>query len=189
MKLQAAVALALLAAPAEARKPAPRAEEVRTSGTVYKTEVYARSGLLVVVDKDGRTEDYGMRRTTKIFRDGKEATFDAALIGDLVLRASYDPKTKVLSVLELKPAGTAAAGPVKGEVALTDAIKGTLSVRLGKGAVREFAVVETTKILQLSEGQPAKEVAFETAAVGDAVEVRSADGKTADEIRLRPGAR
>ena len=163
-----------------------------TPGTVFETK---KGGRLVIVDKDGRREEYRVRRDTKVFRDGKKADFEHELIGDVVIRGRYDPKTKILKVLELKTSTVAAppvlppAGPAKGEVALADAIKGTLSVRVGNGITRDFSVTAATKVLALSEGNPSHEVLFETVAVGDSVEVRSADGKTADEIRVRPSAR
>ena len=146
------------------------------------------------MDKDGRTEEYRMRRGTKVLRDGKRADPERALIGDAVIRGTYDPKSKVLTLLELRSGVQAAPAAlpgetVKGEVALADAIKGTLSVRVRKGVLHEFAVGDATKILAAVEGKPAREVLFETVAVGDAVEVRSADGRLADEIRVRPGAR
>ncbi len=179
----AALLLAALAARAAAAPLRP--------GTVYKTE---KGGGLVIVDKNGRTEEYRMRRDTKVFRDGKKADFEHELIGDVVISGTYDPKTKVLTLLELKSGVQAAPADlpektVKGEVALTDAIKGTLSVRAGKGVLHEFTLGDATKVLISAEGKPEKEVAFETVAVGDAVEVRSADGRLADEIRVRPGAR
>lgn len=181
--LAAALLLSALAVQADAAPLTP--------GTVFKTE---EGGNLVIVDKDGRTEGYLLRRGTKVMRDGKKTDSDHALIGDVVIRGTYDPKTKVLTLLELKSGLKAAPAVlpeknVKGEVAMADAIKGTLSVRVGKGALREFAVGDATKILAAAEGKPEREVTFETVAVGDAVEVRSADGRLADEIRVRPGAR
>lgn len=175
----AALCLAALAAGAGAA-PLPR-------GTVYKTE---EGGGLVVVDKDGRAREYRIGRATKISRDGKPSSAERALIGDVVVRGAYDPKTKILSLLELKSGVQAApvALPPKtvtGEVAMADAIKGALSVRTGKGALRDFVVGEETRILSLLEGQPAREVPFETVSVGDAVEVFSSDGIKADEIRVR----
>ena len=150
-----------------------------TPGTVFKTD---EDGGLVIVDKHGRAEEYRMRRATKILRDGRVSDSDRALIGDVVIRGTYDPKTKRLTLLELKTSA------VKGEVALSDAIKGTLSVRVRKGVLREFTVSDATKILSSSEGKPEREVLFETVAVGDAVEVRSADGRLADNIRVRPSS-
>lgn len=113
----------------------------------------------------------------------------ALLLSALAARAAAAPLTpKLKSGLKAAPAALPAK-VVKGEVALTDAIKGILSVRVGKGALREFSVGDATKILACAEGKPETEAAFETVSVGDAVEVRSADGRLADEIRVRPGAR
>ena len=181
--LAAALLLAALAAGADAAPLTP--------GTVFKTE---EGGGVVIVDKDGRTEVYRMKRATRIIRDGKKETPENTLVGDVVIRGAYDPKTKVLTLLELKSGVLAAPAAlpdqtVKGEVALTDAINGTLSVRVRKGVLREFIVADATKVLAAIDGKPAKEVLFETIAVGDPVEVRTTDGRTADEIRVRPGAR
>lgn len=179
----------------------------RVSGTVLTAEVasdpQAGAGSLVIVDKGGRTAQYAVLGTTRVTRDGKDVKFDNALIGDLVVRAKYDPKTKTLTVLDLKSSGVVkpakkdaaapaqAAGPatVDGEVAFADAIKGALSVRLAPGRTRDFAVTEATKVLREKSEAPAQEIGFENVSVGDSVEVRSADGKTADSIRVRPAAR
>lgn len=179
-------ALMLLAALAASATAAPL-----TPGTVFKTD---EGGGLVIVDKAGRTTQYQTDRDTKVMRDGKKEDFEHALIGDAVIRGTYDPKTKVLTLLELKSGAQAAPAvlpskTVKGEVALADAINGTLSVRVRKGVLREFSVTDATKVTALAEGKPAQEVLFETVAVGDAVEVLSADGRTADEVRVRPVAR
>jgi hypothetical protein len=182
-------------------------------GTVLTAEVasdpfadnVSGAGSMVIVDKDGNTADYSVIGTTRLTRDGKKIAFDTALIGDLVVRAEFDPNTKTLNVLDLLSPGAAApakkeAHPaatgkssapatVKGEVAFADTLKGTLSVRTGKGRTREFAVVETTAVLRETADGPAREIGFETVSIGDAVEVRSRDGKTADQIRIRPAAR
>ena len=176
----------------------------RVTGTVLAAEIAAEApesgaGSLTIVDKAGQTASYSVLGTTRVTRDGKDVKFDTALIGDLVVRAKFDPKTKTLTVLDLKSSGIvkpakkaaapAAPANVSGEVAFADAIKGLLSVRSGKDATREFSVAETTKVLRETAGKPAQEVGFETVAVGELVEVSSRDGKTADEIRVRPAAR
>jgi hypothetical protein len=191
----AAALLALLAAAA-----APALGATRVTGKVLTAEVSPDqngAGDLVIVDKGGRTSRYEVEGKTRVTRDGKPVPFEETLVGDMVLRAKYDPKSKVLTVLDLKssgvekPAKTAAkpeAAYVTGEVAFTDAIKGTLSVRQGPGRTRDFAVTDATKVLRV-KAEGAQEIAFETVAVGELVEVRSADGKTADSIRVRPAAK
>ena len=213
--VSAALAAILTMGAASAR--AADAPETRLSGTVLTAEVandpfadnVSGAGSLVIADKAGHTESYSVLGTTRLTRDGKAVVFDSTLVGDMVVKATFDPKTKLLTVLDLKSAAApvswaetaakpsketksakaAAPAPVSGEVAFADAIKGILSVRAGKGRTRKFAVVETTAVLRETADGPAKEVGFETVAVGDAVEVRSRDGKTADEIRVRPAAR
>lgn len=192
-------AAAALAALLMIAAPAARAA-TRVSGTVLSAEVgtgsQAGENRLVVVDKAGQTSSFSVDGLTRVTRDGKDIKFDTTLIGDLVVRARYNPKTKILTVLDLKSSGAAkpatkasAPASVSGEVAFADAIKGELSVRTGKGATRGFAVAETTKVLRETAGKPSLEVGFETVAVGDSVEVFSRDGKTADQIRVRPAAR
>lgn len=182
---------------------ASSARAATLSGKVLTAEVASDSadgsGDLVIVDKGGRTARYEVAGTTRVTRDGKPASFDETLVGDMVVRAKYDPKTKVLTVLDLKSSGTekkaakpapkAEAAYVTGEVAFTDAIKGTLSVRQGPGRTRDFAVTDATKVLRVKAEGPTQEIGFENVAVGDLVEVRSADGKTADSIRIRPAAK
>jgi hypothetical protein len=192
---------------------APAPSETRDSGTILTAEVandpfadnVSGAGSLVIVNKTGRSESFSVVGTTRLTRDGKAIVFDdkTALIGDLVVLAKFDPKTKVLTVLDLKsapppipwnqPAATAAKAPAKGtvsgEVAYADAIKGLLSVKTGKGRTKKFAVADTTTVLRESADGSAREIGFETVMVGDSVDVRSRDGKTADQIRVRPAAR
>ncbi len=202
MNRRAALALAAaLAAPAfaAAAPAAPAREPPGPSGKILRTEASddaaSGGGTLTVVDKAGKTTEYSVNGATRVMRDGKKIPFDTALIGDLVVRAKYDPKTKTLSVLELKSSGTpkpaAAPAPasVSGEVAFADAIAGRISVRLGPGLTREFAVGEGTKVVREVSGKTPLEAGFETVAVGDSVEVRSRDGKNADSIRVRAPAR
>jgi len=193
----AAALIALLAAAV-----APALGATRVAGKVLTAEVAPDSengaGDLVIVDKGGRTARYEVADTTRVTRDGKPATFDSALVGDMVVRAKYDPKTKVLTVLDLKSSGEAkpAKSPAKpeaayvtGEVAFADAIKGTLSVRQGPGRTRDFIVTEATKVLRVKAEGQTQEIGFENVSVGDPVEVRSTDGKNADSIRVRPAAK
>ena len=214
-RFAAAALTAMLTAGAIPAKAAADATETRVSGTVLTAEVandpfadnVSGAGSLVIADKTGHTESYSVLGTTRLTRDGKPAVFDSTLVGDMVVKATFDPKTKLLTVLDLKSAAApiswsepapapkaakaakTAPATVTGEVAFADAIKGLLSVRSGKGRTRKFAVVETTTVLREAADGPAQEVGFETVAVGDAVEVRSRDGKTADQIRVRPAAR
>ena len=165
-----------------------------TSGTVLKAD--AETDSLVIVDKAGQTSSYSINGRTKVTSDGKDVKFDNDLIGELVVRAKFNPKTKTLTVLDLKSsAGTlkpvkkaAAPETVSGEIAFADALKGTLSVKTGKGATRDFVVAETTKVLRRAADKPASEIGLENVMVGDAVEVDTRDGKTADQIVVRPAA-
>ena len=213
--LLSAVIVALLAAFAPAARAAA-ATETRDSGTVLTAEVAddpwgggGAAGSLVIVDKAGDTAGYSVLGTTRVTRDGKDTKFDTSLVGNLVVRAMFDPATKTLTVLDLKspaavkaskkvplkaakavkPAMAAKPVLVTGEVAFADAIKGELSVRAGKDRTLKFAVVETTTVLLETPGKPAQEIGFDTVAVGEAVEVRSHDGKTADQIRVHAAAR
>jgi hypothetical protein len=194
----AAAALAAILTVGAAAARAADAPEARVAGTVLMAQVSSDpgAGSLVILDKAGRSTKYSVRDTTHLTRDGKDIKFDTTLIGDLVVRAKFDPKTKTLTLLDLKSFGSvkpsknaAAPATFSGEVAFADAVKGELSVRKGKGATREFAVVETTKVLRETADKPAREAGFETVTVGELVEVRTRDGKTADEIRVRPAAR
>ena len=197
MKLLAAAALiALLAA------SAPALGATAAGGKVLNAEITPDagdgSGKLVIVDKGGRTSRYGIDSATHVTKDGKPAAFEETLVGDLVVRAKYDPKTKVLTVLDLKSttesksSKASAAKPeaayVAGEVAFADALKGTLSVKQGPGKTRDFIVTDATKVLRV-KGDSTQEIGFENVNVGDPVEVRSTDGKTADSIRVRPAAK
>jgi len=213
----AALAALLTAGAASARAadaPAKTADvsETRDSGTILTAEVatdpfsdnVSGAGSLVITDKAGRTESYSVLGTTRLTRDGKPIVFDSTLVGDLVVKAAFDPKTKLLTVLDLKSApppiswtqaspkpakpAKAVKGTVTGEVAFTDALKGLLSVKTGKGRTRKFAVVDATTVLRETADGAAQEIGFESVAIGDAVEVRSRDGKTADQIRVRPAA-
>ncbi|MCR4294734.1 MAG: hypothetical protein NUW21_04320 [Elusimicrobia bacterium] len=172
--------LALTAAAAEA----PLA---KASGKVLKSQSKIapssggpvfREGRLTIAGKRG-DEDYKATPRTKVTLDGKPAKFPkAAVAGALVLKALYDPATRELASLDLK------SGPVLGEIANTDILTGALSVRSADKSLREFVVPENAKIRREADGK-AEAIPFEALEVGDAVEVFSADGKTAVEIHAR----
>ncbi len=195
-RLTGAAAFVLLALTSAAAEPKPKAEPTRLSGKVVKTSSKIspgadgplfREGKLTMTDKADRVSELKATPKTKITLDGKPAQFKAALPGTVILRALYDPNTKELSALDLKsgPRPEApideAPGLVIGEVANTDVLKGTLSVRTGPQSVRELAVTDQTEIV----GKDGKAVAFETLKIGDAVEADSKDGKSAAVVRLR----
>jgi hypothetical protein len=195
----AACALAAAAFADVSPSPWPRRPRPAASRKILKTETDPASatgdGKVTVVDDAGKKTEFPVNAATRVMRDGKKVSFDTALIGDLVVLAKFDPKTKTLSVLELrsgtdKPAAAAPpSGRVLGEVAFADALKGELSVKLGAGRTRTFGIGEKTKIVREAEGKPAAEADFATVKVGDSVEVLSGDGKTADEIRVRAASR
>lgn len=196
-----AVLVSLSAFAADA--PKPKAALARTSGKILKAQSKLapgsdgpsfRDGRVTIFDKADHTEEFKVTPKTKVTLDGKPAKFQkAAVTGALVLKGLYDPNTKELASLDLKsvpkPAADAddarSAGTVHGEVANTDVLKGVLSVRTADKSVREFSVPETAKIQRESAGKPAADILIEAIKVGDAVEVHSADGKTALEIHVR----
>lgn len=194
-----AAAFALLVALSASAAP------MRTAGKVLKAQSKIapspdgpvfHEGRVTILDKADHVEEFKATKRTKVTLDGKPAKFQkAAVPGALVLKALYDPKTKELASLDLKsgPKPDAddpkAAETVRGEVANTDVIKGVLTVRTGRQAISEFTVPETAKIVREAEGKPGAAVPFEALQVGDAVEVFSADGKTAVEIHARAAAR
>jgi hypothetical protein len=200
----AAAALAAILAGASPSRAAD-APAALVKGRVLTAEVAddpwggpGAAGSLVIADKAGQTAEYSVDGTTRVTRDGKKIKFDKTLVGDAVVRATYDPQTKVLTLLDLqspsgekaaKKAAKAEAAFVTGEVAFADAIKGTLSVRQGSGKTRDFAVSDATKVLRSKAEGQAQEIGFESVSIGDPVEVRSRDGKTADTIRIRPAAK
>ncbi len=140
-----------------------------------------RDGRLTMTDKAGRVEELKANPRTKVTLNGKPAQFKAAIPGTIVLRAQYDPATKMLLALDLKSGPKdAAPGRVTGELAGTDVLKGTLSVRTGPNSTRDYAVTEATAI----EGRDAKPLALESLKPGDAVEVDSRDGKAAASVRV-----
>lgn len=179
-----AAALAALLALTTAAAEAPLA---KTSGKVLKSQSKIapssggpvfREGRLTIAGKAG-DEEYKATPRTKVTLDGKPAKFaKAAVAGATALKALYDPATKELASLDLK------SGPFAGEVANTDILTGALSVRAADKSLREFVVPENAKIRREDDGKAA-EIPFEALQVGDAVEVYSADGRTAVEIRAR----
>lgn len=194
-----AAAFALLVALSASAAPS------RTAGKILKAQSKIapsadgpvfHEGRVTIHDKADHVEEFKATKRTKVTLDGKPAKFQkAAVPGALVLKALYDPKTKELSSLDLKsgPKPDAddpkTAETVRGEVANTDVIKGVLTVRTGRQAISEFSVPETAKIVREAEGKPDAPIPFEALQVGDAVEVHSKDGKTADEIHARAAAR
>jgi hypothetical protein len=188
----ACVLLTLSAAAADA----PKVKPTRLAGIVVKSSSKIspgadgpvfREGRLTMADKADRSEELKANPKTKVTLDGKPSTFKAATPGTLILRALYDPNTKILSVLDLKsvareaPPGDLPGGTVTGEVANTDVLKGTVSVRLGPQSNREYAVTEQTTVV----GADGKALQFEGVKIGDAVEVESKDGKSASVVRVR----
>lgn len=190
-----AAALAVLAALSAS------AATMRTAGKVLKAQSKIapsadgpafREGRVTILDKADHVEEFKATPRTKVSLDGKPAKFQkAAAPGAIVLKALYDPKTKELASLDLKSGpkpdadDPAAADTTRGEVANTDVLKGVLTVRTGRQAIREFTVPETARIVREAEGKPGEAIPFEALQVGDAVEVHSADGKAAVEIHVR----
>ena len=201
--LAAALAVLVPLSASAAGAPKAKAELSRTAGKIVKLQSRIapssdgpkfRDGRVTIFDKADHTEEFKVTAKTKVTLDGKPAKFQkAAAIGALVLKALYDPSSKELASLELKSGprivadadDSKLAGTVHGEVANTDVLKGVLSVRSADKSVREYIVPETAKILREAEGKPAADILIEAIKVGDAVEVHSADGKTALEIHVR----
>jgi len=225
---RAALAALLASSSVAAAAPETAAPGTRASGTVITAEVVAdpfgsggNAGSLVIAE-NGFSVQYSVIGTTRLTQDGKIVQFDNTLVGDVVVRAQFDPQTKTLTVLDLKspyadsavvvppatlalpgtsktPPGNPAPTPkadapariyvVGGEVALADAIKGILSVRSGKGRTRRFDVNDKTIVQREAADESTSPVGFVTVSVGDIVEVRSGDGRTADKITIRPSLR
>lgn len=181
----AASGAASAAAPS-ARKPAPLA---RASGRIAKAE----AGRLTLSDETGVLGEFILDAATKITCDGRKTAAKAAAPGacDRALKVLYDAKTRRVRVLELSTTlksdmNDAKTRPsVSGEIAATDVLAGTLSVRLGGGSTLPFKVGDAAKILRETEGKAPEPVPFESLKVGERVDVRSADWKSADEILVR----
>lgn len=199
--LAAALAVLVPLTAAAAGAPKPKAELSRTAGKIIKAQAKLspspdgpvfHEGRVTIFDKADHTEEFKATPRTKVTLDGKPAKFQkAAVIGAIALKALYDPNTKELAVLDLKsgprpdaddPAGS---GVVLGEVAGTDVFKNVLTVRSADRTVHEFVVPEKARVVREAEGRPAEPIGLEKLMVGDAVEVHSADGKSADEIHAR----
>lgn len=199
------LAASALAAPAPAKKKA--AALSRTSGRIVKASVKMASGKkgpkvtegqVTISDDAGHLEDFHVDARTRVTCDGKKAAFEkVAMPGvcDRAARVAYELETKHVRVLELKSAVKADADEaqgranVTGEVASTDVLAGSISVRLGGGTTLDFKVGPDTKVLAEAEGKPAEAVPFESVKVGDRVEVHSKNMKDADELHVRAPAR
>lgn len=207
--MRTAAALLLLLAAGAAAAPRPRAKAkpaapapARPFGTVLKSSskispgsdgpVFREGRVTILLDGTEVSEEFKATPRTKITLDGKAAKFKAAVAGALVLRADPDPKTKELRSLDLKSAprpddGGAvtetsyAPGPVTGEVANIDVLKGVLSLRIGRQTMRDLLVDERTRIA----GESGHPLAFEAIKIGDGIDAQSADGRTATEILVR----
>lgn len=193
MKLAAALVLLTLGASAA---PAPSkifGKVVKSSSKISPGAdgpVFREGRLTVAREKTGEDEEFKATAKTRVTLDGKPAKFKAAVPGTVILRAAFDPKTNILAAIDLKSAPRAelpppepvlVTGRVSGEVANTDALKGILSVRVGKGDTRDYAVTERSRIAG-SSGAP---MTFDSIKIGDAVELQTPDGKSADEILVR----
>jgi hypothetical protein len=187
--------LAALSGSTWAAAPAPKAKPValRASGRVLKIS----TGRLTLADDAGHLEEFAFDVKTKATCDGHKFPLMKVATPGVCDRASkllYDP-TKRISVLELKSAVKADVDDAKGrpnasgEVAATDVLAGQLSVRLGGGAMLNFKIVPATKIFFEAEGAAPAEKPFEAVKIGDRVEVRSKDWKTADDIHFRGAER
>ncbi|MEK7388352.1 MAG: hypothetical protein AAB036_01495 [Elusimicrobiota bacterium] len=109
----------------------------------------------------------------------------AALLLASLAPAAPGPKKKApLKAPRPTPAAPVHPGRVAGEVANTDVIGNTISVRCADKTTREYRVSETTRVVRQIKGKP-ETVPFEDIAVGEPVELFSTDGKTAREIRAR----
>ncbi len=193
MKLAAACLLLTLGAAAAAPPSKIFGKIVKSSSKISPGAdgpVFREGKLTIAREKTGEEEEFKATAKTRVTLDGKPAKFKAAMPGVVILRAAFDPKTKILAAIDLKSAPRAelppaeavlATGRVSGEVANTDALKGLLSVRVGPGDTRDYAVSERSRIAG-SSGTP---MSFDSIKVGDAVEVQTADGKSADEVLVR----
>ncbi|MBI3564557.1 MAG: hypothetical protein HY079_05100 [Elusimicrobia bacterium] len=194
---------ALGAAPAPAKPAAKKAAAATsvargrvTSAELDKGSGKTKSGRLTLADDAGHLEQYLVDARTKTTCDGKKvASWEKQAMPGACERAvvTYESHTKRALTLELKSALKADADDVKagraavnGEVAVTDALAGKVTVRMGGGSNLEFKVTDATKIVREAKGKPAEPIGLEAVKVGDRVEVHSRDWKTAEEIHVAP---
>lgn len=148
-----------------------------------------REGKLTMTTKAGEQLELKITPKTKVTVDGKPAKYEkSAAPGTGVARALFDPKTKVATVLDLKAAPRKAQGGaevVRGEVAATDILKNTVSVRVGKDQIRDFDVPETARVRRAAGDAEASAATLDAVRVGDAVEVETSEGKTAVSVSAR----
>jgi hypothetical protein len=189
-RIAAAVCAVILAVPAAAAPAKKKARPVSplnsTSGVIVSLET--KHGLhLTLQDGAGHLEHLALTRGTRVTRAGKKAGFKDLKTGDRVTKAVYVPATKrvVRMTVAAKDADDARPADAQGEVAGTDVLGGSISVRLGGGATMSFKVGDATKILREAAGAAPQPVALESVKVGERVEVRTKDWKTADEIHVR----
>ncbi len=120
----------------------------------------------------------------------------ALIVGLWATAAAPAKKTKRASAAKSKASAAAKAKAeaspaaprptISGEIALTDIIGRKMKVRLGGGANIDFVIGEGTKVTRAVEDKPDAAIAFETLKIGERVEIRTLDWKTADEIRVGP---
>ncbi len=160
------------------------------TGQIVKTEPAGKGVKITITDGAGHLADYSADARTKTTCDGKTAAWDKDAVPgacDRVVKGRYEKRSKRLVSLELASALKADAAAAKtratiaGEIAVVDVLTGKLSVRLGGGGNIDFKVGDATKVTRADKDAP-----FESLKVGERVEVRSADWKTADEIRVSP---
>ena len=174
---------AAVAASAASSQPKRGGPPQVASGRVLKSHAtYApgkggpmlKDGRLTIVDDAGHVEEFKVSRRTTVRCDGKRADFGqtaSPTACGIVDKAYFDARTKELLALELKR-GSGEALELRGEVAGTDVMARKVSIRLAAGSTLEFAVAEG--------------VAIEALKIGDLVELRSKDGRSADELHVRP---
>jgi len=195
-----AEALALLLPFAALAADAPKKEPARMAGTITKADARLspssdgpvfKHGRVTIVDKAEKTEELKAVPRTKVTLDGKPAKFQkAAAAGMIVLKALYDPATKELASLDLKsppsrPKAENEAEAVRGEIAGTDIVRNVLTLRVDRQKVMDFIVADGTTIKREIPGKLPEPVALESLQVGDAVELYTADGRTALTILAR----
>ncbi len=200
LALCAVLAAPAAAAPAPAKKAAARRPVSRlntTSGTIVKIEL--GQGHVTLRDGAGHLEDLAATKASRLIRLGRRARLKDLRVGDYATKAVYEPGTKRVLRMTVAPAAKAAPAAkdrddagradAQGEVAGTDVIGGSISVRMGGGATMSFKVGDATKIVREAPDAPTRAIPLEAVKVGDAVEVRTKDWKTADEIHVRSPAK